>query len=435
MKPFVMPQPIPFADIYLAFRNPRHKPVQTEDEAIAALCAGEQVLELARDIVELDSLNPMEQLGVVREGGHYVALEGNRRICALKLLADPARAPAEIAQAIKRLSKGWTPPEKLLAIVFAKQSEAQEWIRRFHAGPDNGRGRRPWNSEQKGRVFGDAKTQLTQAVLDHAERTGMLDAAARKGKLTTAERFLSNPVFRTALGLEGTADGLRRNRPQADFEILLRTFVSEWVENEVVTSRMNKPHIEAYAAALPARVGIGEVRTKPVPLGDKDPVKREQPKRDEPPRKRAPNTDLVAKDSDLEQALRHLGKDKLIRLYGSLTSLSLEAHTPLLAVGLWSLVESLTACMGRADKTAFGDFLTADRVNKLLGVSKENRAIRTVLGHVADYGNNTKHHSTAAMFNGPQLRNDVATLTPLLIACAKAACAAPDNPLADARAP
>ena len=194
---------------------------------------------------------------------------------------------------------------------------------------------------------------------------------------------------------------------------------------------MNKREIEAYAGALPGRVGVGEERTKAVPLGAKDPPKRAQQKPSSPVRKREPNPDLVVKDTELEQALLQLGKDKLIRLYRSLTSLSLDAHTPLLAVGLWALVESLTAAMGRDDGTKFGVFLNGARVGQLLGPKKENRAIRTVLDHVADYGNNTKHHSTAAMFNGPQLRNDVATLTPLLIACAKSASGAPDNPLAD----
>src|SRR4051794_5770659 len=82
--------------IFLALENPRHEPFETEAQVIDYLCEKEDVYPLARDIAK-HGLNPLERLALIelkkRQKGsgpaNYYAAEGNRRICALKLLDDP----------------------------------------------------------------------------------------------------------------------------------------------------------------------------------------------------------------------------------------------------------------------------------------------------------------------------------------------------------
>lgn len=80
--------------IFLDQANPRHKLYQSQDEVIDYLCQHESILSLARDIAK-NGLNPIEQFALLPDddaeddASTYIVAEGNRRICALKLLHDP----------------------------------------------------------------------------------------------------------------------------------------------------------------------------------------------------------------------------------------------------------------------------------------------------------------------------------------------------------
>ena len=50
--------------IYLYEENPRHEPIETQEEIIEHLCKGEQVFNLARNISGAGT-NPLELLGLV----------------------------------------------------------------------------------------------------------------------------------------------------------------------------------------------------------------------------------------------------------------------------------------------------------------------------------------------------------------------------------
>ena len=87
-------QLISISKLHLDSNNPRHDPLKNDVEVIAQLCNTELVSELASDISRRGLLNPLEVLGVIPyEGlpGHYIAVEGNRRVCALILLNDPVK--------------------------------------------------------------------------------------------------------------------------------------------------------------------------------------------------------------------------------------------------------------------------------------------------------------------------------------------------------
>jgi hypothetical protein len=99
--------PIDVDRMFLYEENPRHEPIESEPEIIEHLCKDEQVYNLARNISEVGP-NPLDLLGLVEiksSGGrkNYQAREGNRRVCAIKLLNDPDRAPARLRKDFARL--------------------------------------------------------------------------------------------------------------------------------------------------------------------------------------------------------------------------------------------------------------------------------------------------------------------------------------------
>ena len=68
---------------------------------------GEQILPLAEDICDR-GLSPLERLAAIPHptlDGHFVMVEGNRRLCSLKLLRDPAKAPVADRKAFKKLAE------------------------------------------------------------------------------------------------------------------------------------------------------------------------------------------------------------------------------------------------------------------------------------------------------------------------------------------
>src|SRR5450756_2394312 len=83
---------IPLENLLVDQDNPRHAPQPSQRQALAAIAQerGEKLTNLAADIWE-KGLNPSD-LPLVTYGeqdGRYVVVEGNRRICALKLMASP----------------------------------------------------------------------------------------------------------------------------------------------------------------------------------------------------------------------------------------------------------------------------------------------------------------------------------------------------------
>ncbi|KAL8188413.1 UNVERIFIED_CONTAM: hypothetical protein K2H54_000159 [Gekko kuhli] len=115
--------------IHLDPLNPRHDPLDDENEIIAQLYKQEYILALAKDIVAKGTLNPLDSTGVIEmddNPGHYIVVEG-------------------------------TSVPKM----------AQET--------------REWNSSQKARYAEtESPDQLALAVLDRAEGAGWIDAGQRK---------------------------------------------------------------------------------------------------------------------------------------------------------------------------------------------------------------------------------------------------------------
>ncbi len=414
-------QLIPLDRIFLHHENPRHEPYETQAQVIEWLCSNEEVPQLARDITQ-HGLSPLDRFGVVRDhdtdgdDATYIAAEGNRRICALKLLTDPDLAPPERKSFFEKQAENWTPITAIPCVIFEDPEDLDLWLKRRHHGFAGGVGQKPWNSDQKTRHSGaGSRNRAALEFLDYAEQEKLISADDRRRRLTTVQRFLSNPVMRETLGLDtSNPDNVVRNRTEEDFKLLSQQFISDMLADQPkVSSRRDSTFITTYARELGALKGQTHQRIEPEPLSG-EPERRKRARRSRPGKARHPQR--IPWRSDIRDALKGLGNWKLQSLYHSICDVPLQENTPLLAVGAWSFFETLTAQVGRNPSTDFLAFLSRDRLNSYgLGTREQIKPLRDAIERILHFGNTTKHHDTAAAFNGDQLANDMESLDEVII--------------------
>jgi hypothetical protein len=430
----------------LDLENPRHGKLSTPEAAITHLVEKERVVELAVDIAKKGGTNPMDLLGVIRrkgstQSGVYVSAEGNRRVCALMLLHDPEKIPKGVHDRAKKIRVlenvvATNPlPKAVNCIVFSSKKEAMPWITLMHVADQDGRARRRWTAQQQSNALGGGRNSDAMQVLELAEVLGQIEKTDHDQKLTTVQRYLSNPTMRIALGVERLKDKTLVVKLQGgEFSKIFEAFMLD-VRNGKLSSRSDAKMITEYAAGLMNSVSCDRTEVAPYPLTTYRPVAQEPAKLDEEadqastqpskpgpmPLSKPPERKTIGRNADFEEQLFSLQSQKLTSLYLSCVSLPLSAHSPLITVGLWSILETLSAKhAGR--EVQFIKYIPGLNFAKEFGIEDRNqrKTIVETLERVSNGGNSTKHHPVAATFDGGQLANDFDVLVPLLIAiCAK----------------
>lgn len=405
--------------LFLDLENPRFEPVRDEAAAIAHLAKDEKVAALAEDIIQQKGLNPLETIGVMLASNkgrqaRYTVLEGNRRICAVKLLNDPDLAPPAQRSRFKKLAARWKEVKNLDVIVFTSRDEAKPWLERLHEGEKDGVGRKAWNAVQKQRFTGSGKNAQAMELLEIAEKEGWASKAETDGLLTTIQRFLNNPVLRNQLGIEGTdREVLRISRPQEDFKKLAEQFIKDAVESRsapmkerLVHSRANGQDIVSYANKLSQRISISGDRIEPEIVSSS--VGNKQSKQTRKTKPRAPEVPARLQfDSEAYAALKKIGNQKLTDIYYSLCSLEFADHAVLISVGIWSFFECMTAAAGRTEQTPMLSFLSRDFLQNQCGIAKEDsKAIVGALEAIYRRGNDSKHHAFAGSYDPKEINNN-----------------------------
>jgi hypothetical protein len=98
----------------------------------------------------MGGVSPGEPIWVTRDeenAGKYIVLEGNRRVCALMLLDNPAIADGTVVERpFRELSKRYAsnPIRELEARIFASRQDAWPWQLRRHLRPGSGVGLERW---------------------------------------------------------------------------------------------------------------------------------------------------------------------------------------------------------------------------------------------------------------------------------------------------
>lgn len=405
--------------VFLDFNNLRFpSPVDTEDEAIEWLCDHEDVYTLARDICEI-GLNPLELVAVIKQGDNaYFAPEGNRRLCAIRLLNDPDRAPAKMRAKFTKLAEKTPDIKQLFCVEFPDRDSVQIWLDRIHGGKDEGRGRSPWSSDVKARRTQSSSSrsnQLPLALLDHGIEKSLISEDDTRGKLAIIQRFSGNPVFRNKLGITKEGDGFNTDLPDEDFNALLGRLFTDVVEKEFKAHEFDAERVRNYTNDDLEKVEASGERTESRAIGvdAKSERKSDTPKKPKTPTK-------IPSSTELGDEFFRMNNYKLQRLYYSITTINARDHCPLLYVALWSLVECLTNIDGRNSGANFVAYLSSGKLQNIgFGDGKKTRSIRDALENIQKHGNGTKHDGEAAGFNHLQLINDYQVIEKVLVKLAQ----------------
>jgi hypothetical protein len=210
---------IDIASISLDVQNFRHKQVSTERDAMSFLLADEKVhkvTELAKDIVDQGGLDPSSLLIVTSDPNHvgqYIALEGNRRITALKTLMTPDLAKGKFGHDQFKALHSKFLELRITAVecVVLDRAQAAIWIKRKHYKGMGGAGVVAWNAVATSRSDASEGTfSRWMTALAYLEDHG-IDAEELRdsisAKTTTVERVLASSHMSGVLGLGFSKDG------------------------------------------------------------------------------------------------------------------------------------------------------------------------------------------------------------------------------------
>jgi hypothetical protein len=275
--------------LHLDSENPRHDPITDEPEIISRLYGLERVLVLAKSIAK-NGTSPLERMAVIEHPdrpGHFIVVEGNRRLCALKLLRDPQKAPTpggrRSLEEAKRIALDL--PKKLDVVKFADREAARVWISIRHEGEQQGAGTKKWSADQKTRHDRSGARSTNPnvqalALVEYALASGLVSQQQRDAlSLTTLTRYLGNPIFRHTLGLANKLD-VTIDVAQDEFNRALQRFLLDALPapgaTAAVNSRSNQKEWKAYAQTL-KDAGLAPHTRLPAPVAA-TPKPSEKPK-------------------------------------------------------------------------------------------------------------------------------------------------------------
>lgn len=259
--------------------NPRIGSAKNQREALQKIIddQGTKLAVLAESIVE-DGLSPIERLLVMREkrgSTRYVALEGNRRLAAMKILANPAvLVDLEVADQLqRRLERAAGEFERksiepVSCFAVATVEEATKWIYLRHTGENQGKGVVDWTGVASARFRGTSPAlQALTFVREHGNLTD-----AQKGSIndsfpiTTLGRLLDSKDVRKLIGVNVKERKLRSALAGEELVKPLRRMVLDLAEKHVNVSDLKNTaaqvaYIKAFAAEdSPNHAGAGVER-------------------------------------------------------------------------------------------------------------------------------------------------------------------------------
>jgi len=244
---------IDVAAISLDVQNFRHVEVTTERDAIGYLLSDEpthKVSELAQDIVDQGGLDPSSLLIVTEDekrAGRYIALEGNRRITAIKALMTPDLAAGTPGHSLfKALHQSFLALD-LTAVecVVLDRERAAIWIKRKHYKGMGGAGVVAWNAVATARSdASEGRFTRWMTALAYLEENGIDAEYIRDSiasKTTTVERVLTSTHISTVLGLTFGREGklTPENGDSTTAVALIKALLEEMSDRGFVETRVS----------------------------------------------------------------------------------------------------------------------------------------------------------------------------------------------------
>lgn len=179
----------------------------------------------------------------------YIALEGNRRVTALRLLTNPAAMtgldmPTGMQRSMERLAKIFdrSKVEPIDAYEVGSREDGRYWIELRHNGEDQGRGVVAWKPIVAARYRKkEPAIQALDMVVEHAGFSGDEAEAIRTSfSLTTLRRLMESKDVRAELGLTVENGQLHSQLPGSELIKPLKRIVLDIADKTVDSRRFNK---------------------------------------------------------------------------------------------------------------------------------------------------------------------------------------------------
>ena len=178
-----------------------------------------KLVVLANDIIE-NGISPIDLLLVVPKGkGRYTVVEGNRRLAAIRMIANPDLADGTvIAAQMKRIAGRGESPDEVECAIVSSRDDATHWMELRHGGEAGGAALVRWNPLAANRFSHRPGSQAAKAItLLEAVEEGYpknevvkaLIAEVASKRLTTLGRLAADPSFRDRVGMaevDGASD-------------------------------------------------------------------------------------------------------------------------------------------------------------------------------------------------------------------------------------
>lgn len=250
-------------ELQLDTGNPRFGAASGQRDAIQKVIddQGEKLAALAQSIAD-DGMNPMDRLLVVKDGEKYTAVEGNRRVVALKILVNPHMLSSmEMKSALrKRLEKAAkdfevASVEPIAGFEVADKEAAKQWLLLRHTGQNGGRGVVDWSGLATQRFRGDMPAlQVLEFVKTYGDLTAeQREAIEAEFRITTLDRLLSSKEVRSRLGFDVKKGKLVSSLPPVELLKPLRRMVVDIATGAInVNDVKKKPDQAKYADDMDA---------------------------------------------------------------------------------------------------------------------------------------------------------------------------------------
>jgi hypothetical protein len=195
----------------------------------------------------------------------YIALEGNRRLVALKVLEAPDTFAGAVDQAVladlRKASKRYlqNPIDAIDCLVVKDRDEAQHWIQLRHTGQNEGAGIVPWGSDDVSRFRARTGTvPVHSQAMDLLEKHGDITHEERKKiPATSYKRLLETPAVREKCGFEVQSGELRLLADEGKVRKALHYIAKELLTGRIKTKDIyTTAHRENFAASLPSSVVV-----------------------------------------------------------------------------------------------------------------------------------------------------------------------------------
>lgn len=248
--------------------------------------AGEDCLQLLRDVTRSGQLNSADLPIVVRKGGRFVVMEGNRRLSCLRtwhdstiLSADEEIERAYLTRAERLIAdSAYAAPAELRVAIAPSEEAADPWIERKHAKGAGGAGTVEWGAAMKDRrkarsnpAAASRAMAFIELVATELEDEDDIQAdleTVRTMRYTMIQRFVDRGIVRERLGLDFDAGRMTFSHGAEATTAILRAVLHDFAQpkadsgktwaRELDTVADFTDYLDGFAGLLPGRPDGGE---------------------------------------------------------------------------------------------------------------------------------------------------------------------------------